>query len=104
VTKGFFQMQPALNDSDGNGMKFFQLDILDLHRSGLTRGEFQVELPDGRIKKLYLFSMIFGYSRKIYTGLIERCDMPSFLDCHIYPGRVLAWIRLCESGPEETIL
>jgi len=46
-------------------------------------GEFQVEKPDGSIKKLYLFSMILGYSRRIYGELIERCDLPTFLDCHI---------------------
>ncbi len=45
--------------------------------------EFQVEHPSGRIEKLYLFSMILGYSRKIYAELIPRCDLPSFLDCHI---------------------
>jgi transposase len=27
--------------------------------------------------------MILGYSRKMYAELIERCDLPSFLDCHI---------------------
>jgi transposase len=46
-------------------------------------GEFQVERADGSVKKLYLFSMILGYSRKIYGELIERCDLPTFLDCHI---------------------
>ena len=46
-------------------------------------GEFQLLQPDGTIKKLYLFSMILGYSRKQYTELIECCDMPTFLDCHI---------------------
>jgi transposase len=46
-------------------------------------GEFQVEKADGSIKKLYLFSMILGYSRRIYGELIERCDLPTFLDCHI---------------------
>jgi len=46
-------------------------------------GEFQVENADGTIKKLYLFSMILGYSRKPYGELIERCDLPTFLDCHI---------------------
>jgi transposase len=46
-------------------------------------GEFQVERVDGSIKKLYLFSMILGYSRKIYGELIDRCDLPTFLDCHI---------------------
>lgn len=47
-------------------------------------GEFQVENADGAVKKLYLFSMILGYSRKIYGEFIERCDLPSFLDCHIH--------------------
>ena len=46
-------------------------------------GEFQVVRDDGSIRKYYLFSMILGYSRKIYGELIERCDMPTFLDCHI---------------------
>lgn len=46
-------------------------------------GEFQIEHADGHVEKLYLFSMILGYSRKIYAELIERCDLPSFLDCHI---------------------
>jgi transposase len=46
-------------------------------------GEFQVENADSTITKLYLFSMILGYSRKIYGALVERCDLPTFLDCHI---------------------
>ena len=46
-------------------------------------GEFQVDNADGTTKKLYLFSMILGYSREIYGELIERCDLPTFLDCHI---------------------
>ena len=45
--------------------------------------EFQIEHPNGRIEKLYLFSMILGYSRKIYSELIKRCDLATFLDCHI---------------------
>jgi len=47
-------------------------------------GEFQVLRPDGSVTKLYLFSMILGYSRKMYAELIERCDLPTFLDCHIH--------------------
>jgi hypothetical protein len=27
--------------------------------------------------------MILGYSRRIYAQLIRRCDLPTFLDCHI---------------------
>jgi transposase len=60
-------------------------------------GEFQVVREDGSIVKYYLFSMILGYSRKIYGELIERCDLPTFLDCHIHafdyfggvPGEIL---------------
>ena len=47
-------------------------------------GEFQITRPDGSVTKLYLFSMILGYSRKLYAELIERCDLPTFLDCHIH--------------------
>jgi transposase len=46
-------------------------------------GEFQIEQTNGQIETLYLFSMIFGCSRKIYAEFIKRCDLPSFLDCHI---------------------
>lgn len=60
-------------------------------------GEFSVELPDGSIRKYYLFAMILGYSRRIYGELIEHCDMPAFLDCHMraftafggIPGEIL---------------
>ncbi|MEE8378394.1 MAG: IS21 family transposase [Candidatus Aminicenantaceae bacterium] len=46
-------------------------------------GAFQVENADGSIRTLYLFTMILGYSRKMYGELIDRCDLPTFLDCHI---------------------
>jgi len=46
-------------------------------------GEFQVVNADGTIDKYYLFSMILGYSRKLYAELIRKCDLPTFLDCHI---------------------
>jgi len=46
-------------------------------------GEFQVEGANGEIEKYYLFAMILGYSRKIYAEFIEKCDLPTFLDCHI---------------------
>jgi len=46
-------------------------------------GEFQVQGSEGDIEKYYLFSMILGYSRKLYAELIEHCNLPTFLDCHI---------------------
>ena len=36
-------------------------------QSQVDFGEFQVENADGSIRKLYLFSMILGYSRRIYA-------------------------------------
>jgi len=46
-------------------------------------GEFQMEEASGAVRKVYSFSMILGYSRRIYSEFIEQCDLPTFLDCHI---------------------
>jgi transposase len=46
-------------------------------------GEFQIESPDGTVGKVYQFSMILGYSRRLYGEFVERCDLATFLDCHI---------------------
>lgn len=54
------------------------------YQAQMDFGEFQVANPDGSVTKLFLFSMILGYSRKMYAELIERCDLPTFLDCHIH--------------------
>ena len=60
-------------------------------------GEFILILPDGTTLKLYLFAMILGYSRMLYAELVKRCDLTTFLDCHIrafdsfggVPGEIL---------------
>lgn len=52
-------------------------------QSQVDFGEFQIENGDGTVSKLYLFSMILGYSRRIYSEFVEKCDLPTFLDCHI---------------------
>lgn len=45
-------------------------------------GEFQVQQPDGTVRKYFLFAMILGYSRMLYAEILERCDMVSFLEAH----------------------
>lgn len=45
--------------------------------------EFTYFLPDGTTRALYLFAMILGYSRMQYAELVEKCDLTTFLDCHI---------------------
>ena len=54
------------------------------YQSQVDFGEFQFERADGTIGKIYLFSMILGFSRRIYSEFVERCDLPTFLDCHIH--------------------
>ena len=59
--------------------------------------EFAWALPDGKSQVFYLFAMILGFSRKLYCELVERCDLTTFLDCHIrafeyfggVPGEIL---------------
>ena len=46
-------------------------------------GEFVVEKANGETMTYYVFCMILGYSRRLYGEIIERCDLPTFLDCHI---------------------
>jgi transposase len=43
-------------------------------------GEHQVVQPDGTVRKVYQFSLILGYSRQLYGELLDRCDLPHFLD------------------------
>lgn len=46
-------------------------------------GEFSVDLVGGGKQVYYLFAMILGYSRDLYLELLERCNLTTFLDCHI---------------------
>ena len=46
-------------------------------------GEFVVQFPDGQERRYYLFAMLLGYSRMPYVEFVERCDLMTFLDCHI---------------------
>ena len=45
-------------------------------------GDFKVEMPDGSEKTYYMFSMILGCSRGMYSEYLDKCDMVSFLDAH----------------------
>ena len=45
-------------------------------------GDFQAICPDGTSRTCYLFSMILGHSRMLYSEFLERCDIVSFLDAH----------------------
>jgi transposase len=54
------------------------------YQSQVDFGEFQFDRADGTIGKIYLFSMILGFSRRLYSEFVERCDLPTFLDCHLH--------------------
>ena len=88
-TMGFYGSYEIVKRKVGNlkaerqKVAYMRFETEPGYQSQVDFGEFQVERADGSIKKLYLFSMILGYSRKIYGELIDKCDLPTFLDCHI---------------------
>lgn len=53
------------------------------YQSQVDFGQFQFDRADGTTGKIYLFSMILGFSRSLYCEFVDRCDLPTFLDCHI---------------------
>lgn len=69
--------------ADRQRVAFMRFETEPGFQAQVDFGEFQVAAADGSIRKLYLFAMILGYSRKMYGEFIERCDLPSFLDCHL---------------------
>jgi len=71
---------------------FMRFETEPGYQAQVDFGEFQVARPDGSVTKLYLFSMILGYSRKMYAELIERCNLPTFLDCHIHAFEYLGGV------------
>jgi len=99
-------------------LAYVRFETMPGEQAQVDFGEFQVTLADGTVKKYYLFAMILGYSRQIYARLLERCDLPSFLEAHIdgfeffggVPGEVLydrmrnVYIRtLCETrDPDQS--
>ncbi|WP_169829516.1 IS21 family transposase [Desulfatibacillum aliphaticivorans] len=62
---------------------FMRFETEPGYQAQVDFGEFQVERPDGGIDKFFVFAMILGYSRRMYAEIVERCDLPTFLDCHI---------------------
>ena len=63
-------------------LAYVRFETMPGEQAQVDFGEFQVTLADGTIKKYYLFAMIMGYSRHIFARLLERCDLPSFLEAH----------------------
>jgi transposase len=64
-------------------LAYVRFETMPGEQAQVDFGEFQVELPDGTVKKYYLFAMILGFSRRLFACLLERCDLPSFLEAHI---------------------
>ena len=98
-------------------LAYARFETIPGHQAQVDFGEFVVRLADGSEKKYYLFAMILGYSRKLFGCLLERCDLPSFLEAHMlafeYFGGVPAEIlydrmrnvyirRLCDTPDPST--
>ncbi len=69
--------------TEHNRLAYIRFETEPGFQAQVDFGEFQVVNADDSIDKYYLFSMILGYSRKQYSELILKCDLPTFLDCHI---------------------
>jgi transposase len=64
------------------------------YQSQVDFGEFQFDRADGTIGKIYLFSMILGFSRRIYSEFVERCDLPTFLEVQRHLGGICIALRI----------
>lgn len=48
-------------------------------------GEYNyIDQETGEVRKLYLFVMVFGYSRAMYVEFTNRCDVYTFNRCLIH--------------------
>jgi len=61
-------------------LAYIRFETEEGYQAQVDFGEFQVVNTDGTIDKYFLFSMILGYSRKMYVELIGKCDLEIFLD------------------------
>jgi transposase len=52
-------------------------------------GDFKVQEPDGKMKTIYAFVLVLGYSRAMYVEFVDRCTLDVFMDCHISAFRYL---------------
>jgi len=66
-----------------NRVAFLRFETEPGNQAQVDFGDFAVNTADGGVKRYYCFSMILGYSRNLYAELVERCDLTTFLDCHI---------------------
>jgi len=41
-------------------------------------------LPDGRVRRLWLFTMVLSWSRALYVEFVARADTSTFIRCHLH--------------------
>ena len=64
-------------------LAYIRFETMPGFQAQVDFGEFFVTQADGSSRRYYLFSMVLGYSRKLFGCLLERCDLPSFLEAHM---------------------
>ena len=78
--------------ADKHAKAYIRFETEPGQQAQMDFAEFQIQQPDGTIKKLYLFSLILGYSRMLYGELLERCDMIAFLEAHMRAFQALGGV------------
>lgn len=61
---------------------FLRFETLPGQQAQVDFADFQIRLPDGTTETVYCFSMLMGFSRKMYLELVPQCQLSLFLDCH----------------------
>ena len=83
-TGGYTIVKDLVRDikQDNNRIAYIRFETEPGRQAQVDFGDYMVVEPDSSESKLYLFSMMLGFSREPYCEFLKRCDMTSFLDAH----------------------
>lgn len=76
---------------------YIRFETLPGQQAQVDFADFKIQLPDGTEQTIYCFSMLMGFSRKMYLELVPHCKTSLFLECHMrafhyfggVPGEIL---------------
>ena len=59
-------------------------------------GTFRYQTPEGTTKTIYAFVLVLSWSRSMYVEFVPKCDVATFIRCHIHAFEQLGGIpRRC---------
>lgn len=58
-------------------------------------GRYRYRTPDGKVRHIWAFVMVLGWSRAIYVEFVPRADINTFIRCHLNAFEYLGGIPRC---------